>query len=231
MGVELGQAPDLVHHVGGVVHDDHARRAEHRALGDDALVVEQRLLGLLRGHDRNRGAARDDRLEGPARPRAAGHVVEDLPHRRAHGDLVVSRPLHVAADRDQLGSGALGIPEAEALVPGGAAHQDVRHGGQGLHVVDGGRHPEDAGHRRKRRLDAGVTPLPLQRVHHRGLFAADVGPRAAVDHHVDPLAAPEHVAPQGALRVGLLHRRTHHCERLGELAANVDVALLGADGV
>ena len=231
VGVEPGQPPDLVDHVGAVVHDDHAGRAEHRALLHHALVVEERRLGLLHVHDRHRGAPRNHGLELPSRGRAAAHVVEDVPHRRAHRHLVVPGPLHVAADRDQLGAGALGVAEAERLVPGGALVDDVRDRGQRLDVVDRGRHPEDARHRREGRLDARVAALALDRVHHRGLFAADVGAGARGGARSRSASrCRRRCRPARRWRTPR-RRRAHHLPWLGELAADVDVAALRPDRV
>src|SRR5215207_1249243 len=65
VGVEAREARDLTHHALRVVEADHSPRPEHGAAGDEALVVHQRAVALLESHDRDRGAARDDRLEAP----------------------------------------------------------------------------------------------------------------------------------------------------------------------
>ena len=93
--------------------------------------------------------------------------------------------------------------------------------------------PKSAGLRRERRLDARVAALALDRVHQRGLFAADVRARPAVDarcRSACPLPKTfgaerrpwRRPPPRAAVMIA---------ERLGELAADVDVAALGPDGV
>src|SRR5262245_22461292 len=59
VSVEFGQPPDLVHHVGRVVHNDHPARPEHGALGLDVLVIGGTVLHLGGAHDGNRRASRD----------------------------------------------------------------------------------------------------------------------------------------------------------------------------
>ena len=83
-------------------------------LRDDALVVQQRRLGLLARHDRHRRAAGDDRLERPARAQARRQVVDEVLDREAHRHFVVAGPLHVAAHREELGAGALRVAESRA---------------------------------------------------------------------------------------------------------------------
>ena len=65
--------------------------------------------------------------------------------------------------------------------------------------------PNRPGGGRERRLDSGIAALALDGVHQRGLFAADVGPGAAVHDHLDPLAGAEDVCAQRTGRVRLVH--------------------------
>ena len=70
--------------------------------------------------------------------------------------------------------------------------------------------PNTPGLRRIGRLDPRVAPLPLDRVQHRGLFAADVRAGTAVENHLDLLAAAEHVVAQIApLAVASVDRLLH----------------------
>src|SRR3989454_12011556 len=102
-----------------------------------------------------------------------------------------------------------------SLVPGRSLLEDQRHGGERLYVVDRGRHAEHAGRGRERRLDPGVAPFALDRVHERRLFTADVGARAAGEVELD---GAEHA---GGARLG--DRPLHDRPGLGELAPDVDV--------
>src|SRR3989449_11435858 len=67
MGVEARQPHDLIDHVGRVIKHDHAARAKHRALLDDALVVEEACFGLFTRQNRHGGATGYAGLERAAR--------------------------------------------------------------------------------------------------------------------------------------------------------------------
>ena len=124
-----------------------------------------------------------------------------------------------------------GFDRRHRLVPRGAVVEDVRHRGERLDVVDRRGLSEQSRDRRERRLDARIAAAPLERIHQRRLFAADVGAGAAVHVNVDAVAAPHRVRAEDTGGVRLLHRRFHHAQRLGELTADVDVRDLGADRV
>ena len=184
-----------------VVGDDDRPRAEHRArVGHRLEAVGEVELG--RGQDRRRGAAREPCLDLAPVGRAAGEPVDQLAGGDPELDLVVAGPLHAARDRDDLGAGRL--LGAEPLEPLGAVGDDVGHVGQRLDVVDQGRPAVEALDRRERRLEARVAALSLERVEQRRLLAADVGAGAAVDDHLDPVAAAEDVLAQvaGLVRLG-----------------------------
>src|SRR4029450_7229421 len=68
--VKMGDVARRLEDVGGLVHDDHAARAEHRPCGGDRLVIERDFLALFGGQDRNRRAAWDACFE-PAAPAQA----------------------------------------------------------------------------------------------------------------------------------------------------------------
>src|SRR2546429_4590144 len=155
-------------------------RAEHRALFDHALVVEQAALARFPVQDGDGRAARDAGLEGPPRRHPAAQLVQQVLERKTHRDLVVAGLLDVAAHREQLRAGALRARECESLVPGRAVLEDVRHRRERLDVVDGRGHAEHAERGGKGRLDPRIAPLALDRVHERPLFAPDVGARAPV---------------------------------------------------
>ena len=95
--------------------------------------------------------------------------------------------VHVAADLEELGALVLLAPEAR-LNQAGAAAQDGRDDRDALDVVDRRRAAVEARAGRERRLQARLAPLALQAFEHRGLFAADVGARAAVDEEVEVVA-------------------------------------------
>ena len=102
--------------------------------------------------------------------------------------------------------------------------------GEGLDVVDQRRPVVEALNRGERRLQARVAALALQRVEQRGLLAADVGAGAPVDDQLDLLTGAEHVLPEEARLVGLVHRRLEDVGLEVVLAADVDEAAVGTGG-
>src|SRR5207244_4175139 len=149
----------------------------------------------------DRRAARDHRLQLAPAGYASTVRVEDLPQGRAHRQLVRARSFDVSADAVELRPRP--FFRADGFEPVGAAADDVRHAGEGLDVVDDRRRAEDAVGRGERRLDPRVRALALERLDQAGLFAADVGPGAAMHDDVELEAGAEDVA-EIALGVGLL---------------------------
>ena len=107
----------------------------------------------------------------------------------------------------------------------------MRHRSQRLDVVDRRRLPEESGDRRKRRLDARIAALSFERIHQRRFFTADVRAGALVDVDVDPLARAHRVLAEDAGGVRFGERVIEALNRLGKLAAYVDVCCLGANRV
>ena len=118
---------------------------------------------------------------------------------------------------------------ADGREPCRAALDDRRHVAHRLDVVDHGRAAVEADHGRERRLDARLRPLPFERLDQRGLFARLVGAGAAVHVDLAVLAAAEDVLPQVAGGAGLGDLGLELPLQVVELAADVDVADLGAD--
>ena len=118
-----------------------------------------------------------------SRPSACGRLrtppaqLQQLLERDAHRQLEVAGLLDVAGDRRRspCRRSSAGPSAGE---PGRPLAQDRRHGGEALGVVDRRRRAVQAEVRRKRRLEARLARLALERVEQRRLFAADVGARA-----------------------------------------------------
>jgi hypothetical protein len=86
---------------------------------------------------------RDDGLELSTLWGPTTQVVEKFLERESHLDFVVAGPHDIAADRPELGAGALRVVGPRHLpVPLAAVHEDMRHRGQRLDVVDRRRHAE-----------------------------------------------------------------------------------------
>src|SRR5690606_10487884 len=132
---------------------------------------------------------------------AAAVLLDQLAERDAHRLFDDAGLLDVAADLEQLG--ALVALAPERVEPRRAAAQDRRDDGDGFYVVDRGRAAVEPGAGRERRLEARLALLAFGALDHRGLFAADVGPGAAVDEDVEIEARTGGVLAQQAGVVSL----------------------------
>ena len=138
-----------------------------------------------------------------------------------HLDLVDAGSSHAPGQREQPGA------RRSALAEGGERASAVRHDprdvGQRLDVVHDGRLAVEADHgREERRLDPREAALALQGLEQRSLVAADVRAGAGVHDDVEAEARAEDVAPERAVRVGVVDRGQHPLEAEGELATDED---------
>ena len=218
--VELLRSERELHHAAAVVDDDDRRRAEERARRLDRVVVHRRVDLGGRQH-RNRRASGDDRLQLAAPGDAAGDVVDQLAQRRSQRALVVPGLRDVAREREDRGSGRRGHADLREL--GRAELDDLGDERDRRDVVDLGRSGVEAVHRRERRPRARLPALAFERLEERGLLAADVGARAAMEND-------GHAAEQaGGARV--LERVAHDVELVRVLASDVDEHARRADAV
>src|SRR5207342_2454095 len=114
-----------------------------------------------------RRPAEEDRSQRPPAGNASGHV-EEASQRDAERRLVEAGALDAAAEAEEARAGRLLRPD-----PGerrAALEHDVEHVDQALDVVDDGRHGEEAGVDRERRLRARLAAVALDRVEERGLL-------------------------------------------------------------
>ena len=128
--------------------------------------------------------------------------------------------VHAAGHRER--AQALATVATLAREPRGTLLEDVADPVQRLHVVLERRAAEQPDLRDVRRAQARLAALALDRLDHRGLFAADVRARAA----------PQVDARQRARRIALQRRDLAREQRAarGVLVAQVDVDLVDADG-
>src|SRR5687767_14770565 len=91
----------------------------------------------------------------------AGHL-EQLSERCTERNLEVARTIYVARDREYLEPSVVGLAELKEVLR--AVLQDVRHRGERLGVINGGRPAEQAKVRRERRLIARQATLALERL-------------------------------------------------------------------
>jgi len=213
-----------VHHAGLVVHHDHPCGAEHRSRRGEALDVHGDI-ALIRVKHVGGGPAGDHRLELPPLPDPAAGVVDQGEEVDPHRELVGAGALDVTAHAEQLGTRA--PLRTDLLVGLRADLEDVGEVGEGLDVVHHGRAAEQALDRGEGRLELRLPALSLEGGEHAGLLAADVGPGAAVDRHVQLEVGPEHLVAEVPLGVGLLDRL--HEATVGEDVLPADVDVGGVD--
>ena len=146
-----------------------------------------------------------------------------------HGQLVNAGLVDFSADAENPGAAVLGKPLPHEPVR--AVQDDGRDVGQGLDVVDDRRRTEKPDDGRERGLEPRMSPLAFQGLEQGRLFAADVGPRAAVDEDVEVEPRPEDVFPQEVLQAGVGDGRLQPPGDGFIFAADVDIRRVDAHGV
>src|SRR6266542_789504 len=159
---------------------------------------------------------------------ATGVVEDQLLQRRLHRRFEDARLPHVAAHAEQLRTAV--FLRAKRGKPLRAVRQNRRQVTERLHVVDGGRRVVEARRRGERRLDPRLRALALERFDERGFFTRFVRAGAAMDDDVAVEARAQDVLAGVALGVRLRELRFQNVLDVEELAADVDVGDLRADG-
>ena len=149
--------------------------------------------------------------EGPDGANAFSFFPSTIPPARLKITSDIGRPIgisntpgvpDVAADADKLQSGRAAY--ALRLVPLDASHQNLRHVGERLHVVQRRRLVEHALRHRKRRFVARFGAFALDGFDQRALFAANVSAGADEQFQVEAQAGAEHARAQQAFFVAAL---------------------------
>ena len=97
----------------------------------------------------------------------------------------------------------------------------VDHGGAAIQADNGG----------ERGLDARIAALAFERFHQRRFFAAFVGAGAGVRHQIEIETAALNILAEITLCIGFGDGGVHDVDDVAILAADIDVALVRADGV
>ena len=114
---------DGAHDVGGLVHDDHGRRAEARLQVPQRVEIHRASMISIGRDQRHRRAAGNDRQQVvPAATDAAAVRVDQLAEGEAHRLFDIAGLVHVPGDAEELGADI--VRAADAGEPGGAAAQD-----------------------------------------------------------------------------------------------------------
>ena len=141
--------------------------------------------------------------------------MNQLAHRdRADFDFEIAGPLHVAADAEDARAGV--VRPAELGVFRAAHRDDMLHVAERLDVVDDRRaHVETEHGREIRRLDARIGALAFERLDQAGLFAADVGARAAMNVDLGVESGAEDVLPEKIVFARFFDRLSRICAPSG----------------
>ena len=134
----------------------------------------------------------------------------------------------MTGDAEDLGAGVL--RPADRAPPRGAAAQDGRRHRDGLDIVDRRRAAIDADRGGEWRLQPRLALLALQALEQRGLLAADIGAGAAMQVDVVVPARAAGILADQPGGIGLVDRDLDVRGFVEELAADVDVAGVGAHG-
>ena len=105
-----------------------------------------------------------------------------------------------------------------------------RHRAQRLHVVDNRRAAVQSHDGGKRRLDARIAALALERFHQRRFFAAFIRASASVNQQIKINSRPKNIFSQITAGIGFRDGRIHSVQHVAVFAANVNEALVGVDG-
>ena len=121
--------------------------------------------------------------------------VDQFAEGGAEGKFIIARFLHVAAEAEDLGAGALVC--SEGAKPIRALLDDERYIGQRFHIVDHGGLTIKTKGGRKGRAQTRLAQLALQRFEHGGFFATNISTRTQVSVNAQGIiAAKEFVAQQ-----------------------------------
>src|SRR5262249_42071425 len=228
MLVELHDAQRELDHASLVVDDYHAARAQEFAAPAERVKVHVHLPGFLGGQDKRGRSAGHYGLQLAPIGYASAHVIDHLLERIAERKLIYARLVDVPAQAEEARATVLGRTIIGELLP--AHKNDVRHGGDGLHVVDDRRPAPKADHGKEGRPYARDAALAFERLHQRRLFSHFIGPGAGVPVTVKLLAAAEDIFAQKAFCVCVSQGFAHDVDQIAIFAANVDKPDLRAHG-
>src|SRR5690606_6205566 len=153
---------------------------------------------------------------------------QQFAHGDAEGLFDDAAVLDVAGELD--GQRAARTTHAVIAVVLGALVQNDRHRSERDDVVDHRRLAEQTFDRGNRRLVAHFAALAFQAFQQRGLFAADISPRAHAYFQFELLARTENVVAEVALGFRHFDRAVERGMRVGIFGAQIDVALRRAAG-
>ena len=223
------QAQGRPHHARAFFHHGDPAGPGHRTGRGHRFEIHLHV-HVIRGQKRRRGSARNERLEGLVRPHTSPKLINQVPEGRVHGQFIIPRPFHVAAQTKDPRAGALGR-SADGGEPFGSPVHDVRDVCQRLHVVDHRGFLVEAVRGRERRLGPGFPPLAFQRFEQRGFLATDISPGSRVHGDVHRDAAAVNVGTQVSGLIRFANRSLQDLRRQPEFPSYINVGGLRANGV
>ena len=154
---------------------------------------------------------------------AAAYSEDHFPQRGAHRYLNESRIVDVAGKRE--GFGPRTVLRTDRLIPGGAFIDDHRHIGIGLDIIQVCGLVEQPVFHGTGRLDAGHSPLALDRGGQSGTLSADKCACAAVDMHMEGKTGPQDIVSQKAHFLSLRNGNAKTLHRKRIFCPDIDVTL------
>ena len=215
---EPGQEAREVHDAGAVVGDDHRARPDVGAGRAQRLEVIRRVERVRRQQATGRTADEERLDRSTARQRAA--EPDDLAAAACRAGPRRSR--RRPASGAGRGSCRGHDPRTGRRERLGAVAEDPRDRGEGLDVVDHGRHVVEAALGGMRRALLGLAALALERLEQDGLLAEHVRALDRPDGHRQVVARSEDVEPEEAGFLGGRDRRLEPADRLGRLGPDRD---------
>ena len=135
----------------------------------------------------------------------------------------------LAAQRKDFG--ALALFGAHTAEPVGALQDDLRDIGIGLDVVENGRYAKQTLDGREGRAGTRLAAVALDRGHESCLLAAHKGAGAEAQMNIKIEAGAENILAKQAVLAGLPDGHLQAVDSDGIFGADINVALIGADGI
>ena len=222
--VELGDVDDAVR----FVHDDKTTRTHDRANLCERLEVDRGVEELRRNDAAGRTASLSC-LELVTAADAAADIEDDFLEGCSHRNFDKAGVVDLAGESKDLR--ALGRLGTNLVEPIGTLVDDDRNVCERLNIVDDGRAIPKTLDGRERRTGLGHAAVAFDRLEKSSLFAADECAGAEAKLDVEVVIGTENLFAEETVLASLLNGEleTVNGERI--FRADVDVALVGSDGV
>src|SRR5208282_2902337 len=123
------------------------------------------------------------------------HLLEVVAHRK----FVDARLVEISGEAEQAGAAVL--RRAQLRIPIRTTQNDVRHGSQGLRIIDDRRAAPQPDYRREGWTDPRNAALAFERLHQRRFFAHFVSARSTMPINIQIVSAAEDILAQESFGV------------------------------